>query len=618
MLGQSAIEWGNSSIGLTPTAQYPNPIPVAVQQAKGFSTIPRVQTTDHDVASRTNLQADFTKLVNFGGSHDFKAGVGRMKNVNNVDNSYPGGGYVTLYFNTPFNDTATAKSYTGTYGYYTVDDIGTKGSTGGTIDNFYVQDRWRATSRLSLDLGVRLEKEVVPSFRRDIRDYAFQFGWGQKIAPRVGASYDVFGNGKLKVYGSYGLFYDWVKYELSRGTFGGDHWFQYTYSLDTLDLSALGNGKLPGKNLFAGGAAPYLDNRLPSFGADALDPNIKPFSTSLMSFGTEYQVNPKLVVAARYTRNHVRNVIEDVGTLDAVGNEVYVYGNPGQGLVAKSSPTGKIVPSFDQPRPQRDYNALELSFNRRFANHFFLSGSYVYSRLYGNYSGIVSTDEVSPPSTGRASTPAQSFTTQPTRPGTSGSRYYDLDYLQWDALGNKGNYGLLPSDRPNAVKLYGSYELPWNNLFKRNWGTTEIGGFFLGESGTPQSTLVSSTQNAPVIVNGRGDLGRGPAIFQTDLMIAHTVKIGEKKSIRVEFNAQNVFNQKTAQLLYTYYNRYRTNPSEINYTTFDFTKPYDYKALIAKTADATTKPYGAIDPRFGKEDLFRPGFQGRLGIKFTF
>ena len=595
VLGQSAIEWGNSSIGLAPSAAYPNAIPAALQQAKGFDTIPRKQTTDHDIATRTNLQVDFSKLVSLGGSHDFKAGFGRMKNVNNVDFSYPGGGYVTLYFNTPYADTATGKSYTGTYGYYSVDDSGTKGSTGGTIDHFYLQDRWRIKQRLSLDLGIRLEKEVVPSFRRDIREYAFQFGWGQKIAPRVGASYDVFGNGKMKIYGSYGLFYDWVKYELSRGTFGGDHWLEYFYSLDTLNLADLGNGKLPGKNLFAGGAAPYKDLRVPSFGSDSLDPNIQPFSTSLMSFGTEYQLNPKLVVAARYTRNHLRQALEDVGTLDSTGSEVYVYGNPGEGLVAKSQPSG-ITPSFPLPRPERNYNAFELSFNRRFANHFFLSGSYVYSRLYGNYSGLVSTDEVTPPSTGRVSLPSQAFTGQATRPGTSASRYYDLDYLQYDAHGHIGNYGLLASDRPNEFKLYGSYEKPW----KGRWGFSEIGGFFLAESGTPQSTQVSSTDNAPVLVNGRGDLGRSPVISQTDLMIAHTVKIGEKKSIRFEFNAQNIFNQKTPQLLYTYLNRYRTNSSEVNYTKFNFSQPYDYKALIAATSDATTKAYGALDPRFGK------------------
>jgi hypothetical protein len=603
---RSAVEWG------TPSVNLPFAIPDDLKQAKGFSTIPRSRTTLFDVATRTNLQFDLNKFLNFGGQHELKVGLGRMKNVNKVNEGYGGNGYITLYWDTPYNDTATKTSDRGQYGYYTLDDIGTKGSTGGTIDNLYIQDRWRPMKRLSLDLGIRFEKEVVPSFRRDIQDKAFEFDWTQKIAPRVGASYDVFGDGRFKVYGSFGLFYDWVKYELSRGTFGGDHWFQYTRSLDTLDVRSLGNGNLPGRNLFAGGKFPYLDNRLPSFGSDTLDPNLKPFSVSLSSIGAEYQVNPKLVVAARWTYNHLRNAIDDVGTLDQFGNEVYIYGNPGHGLTAKSSPSG-ITPSFPLPEPQRNYNALELSFNRRFANHFFLSGSYVYSRLYGNYAGITSTDEVNPPSTGRSAALSQSITGSVTRPGTSSSRYYDLDYLLYDSHGVKGNYGLLATDRPNEFKLYGSYELPWKKI-----GGTEIGGFFLAENGAPQTTQVMSTQNAPVYVNGRGDLGRAPFISQTDLMLSHTIKFGEGKSLRFEFNAQNVFNQKTAQILYPFYNRFRTNSSEINYTKFDFSKPYDYKALVAQTSDATSKPYGAIDPRFGKEDLFRTGFVGRFGVKFSF
>ena len=607
---KSAVEWGNSSVGITSFA-----VPGNLQQAKGFDSIPRVQTTLFDIATRTNLQVDFSKFVNFGGQHEIQVGIGRMKNVNRVDNSYPGGGYVTLWWDSAYNDTRTGPQR-GTYGYYQVDDLGTKGSTGGTIDNIYIQDRWRIKRRLSLDLGVRFENEKVPSFRRDIKDYAFQFDYTQKVAPRVGASYDVFGDGKFKVYGSFGLFYDWIKYELSRGTFGGDHWVTYYRSLDTLDVLSLSGTNKPGRNLFAGGAAPFLDNRIPSFDADTLDPNIKPLSTALTSIGAEYQVNPKLVVAARWTYNHLRNAIEDVGTLDSTGSEVYIYGNPGQGLTAKSSPTG-ITPSFALPRPKRNFNALELSFNRRFANRFFLSGSYVYSRLYGNYAGIVSTDEVNPPSTGRSSVLSQSFTGSVTRPGTSSSRYYDLDYLQYDAHGHIGNEGLLPTDRPNAFKLYGSYQLPSMSLMSHQLGTTEIGGFFLAENGGPQQTQVMSTQNAPVLVEGRGDMGRAPFISQTDLVVSHSVKFGETKSLRFEFNAQNVFNQKTATILYPFYNRFRTNPSEVNYTKFDFSKPYDYKAFIAATPDAK-QTYGALDPRYGKQDLFRQGFVGRFGIRFQF
>jgi Carboxypeptidase regulatory-like domain/TonB-dependent Receptor Plug Domain len=603
-----AIEWGVPGTGVPGLAP-------EFQLAKGATTIPRQQNTFFDIATRTNLQVDVSKIVRLGGTHDFKAGFGRQKMVNNVNLAYGGGGYVTLYWNTPYADPVTKKDYTGKYGYYTLDDIGTKGTTGGTIDNIYFQDRWKATSRLSLDLGLRLERERVPSFRPDIQKYAFEFGFGQKVAPRLGASYDIFGDGKWKAYGSYGLFYDWIKYELSRGTFGGDHWNQYVRGLDTLDVLSLRTG-LQGANFVAGGAAPYIDLRLPAFGNSQVDPNIKPLSTSLLNIGLEHQFSSKLVMTARYTRNHLRNAIEDVGTLDAQGSEAYLYGNPGQGLVKNSNPSGSIVKAFEWPRPKREYNAFDLTVTRRFANHFFVGGSYTYSRLYGNYSGIVSTDEVRPPGTGSGFGPAQQTGTQSTRAGTSSSRYYDYDFMQYDARGNIGNYGLLPSDHPHQFKLYGSYEKPWSQRF----GKTELGWNYFIQSGTPQTTQVSSSfaGNPPSYVNGRGDLGRSPVISQTDLVLSHTFNITEKKSLRFEFNAQNLFNQKTAQLLYTFYNRYRTTSSGVNMQTFDWSKPWDYKAQIAKTSDALTKAYGALDPRFGKEDLFRTGFVGRFGVKFIF
>ena len=217
-------------------------------------------------------------------------------------------------------------------------------------------------------------------------------------------------------------------------------------SLDTLDVLWLGNGNTPGTNLLE-----RLHSRICAFRASAqmqLDPSIKPMSDILMNAGVEYQVRPSVVAAVRYTGNHLRRAIEDIGTLDAAGSEVYVYGNPGEGIVKKSLPLWRHSGSVSQA--VRNYDGVEFSVVRRFANRWFGTASYTFSRLYGNYTGLTSTDEVTPPSTGRVSGVSQQSSGQATRPGTSASRYYDLPYLVYDAKGNAGLEGPLPTDRPHV------------------------------------------------------------------------------------------------------------------------------------------------------------------------
>ena len=93
--------------------------------------------------------------------------------------------------------------------------------------------------------------------------------------------------------------------------------------------------------------------------------------------------------------------------------------------------------------------------------------------------------------------------------------------------------------------------------------------------------------------------------------------MGETKRLRFEFNAENLFNQKTAEYVYNFYNRFRQAGSLINLNTTNLNNGYNYEALIAATPDAL-RSYGAKDPRFGKEDNFRTGFAGRFGVKFSF
>ncbi len=596
--GNSAVVYQTSATNL------PFDIPAALRQPVLFQNTPRQQNTFFDLGTRTYVQGDYSKAFRFLGSHDLKIGGGVQKNVNKVNVGYPGGGYVYVYWDKSFTSSSSKLTQRGPYGYYEVDDIGTRGSTGANQSYMYIQDHWRIHPRVTLSLGLRTEREIVPSFRRDIQETAFQFGFQDKMAPRLGVSWDVRGDGKLKVYGSYGRFYDWVKYELARGTFGGDFWTIRYRALETTDVFSLSGTNAPGKNIWNDTPNSFRDRRLPGF--QNIDPNIKPMGSELINAGVEYQLSNKTVVAGRYVHNNLRRTIEDLGVL-VNGDEVYKYANPGEGIAA-TTPTSGLTKPFPTPKPVRVYDALELSVTKRFSNNWFGSASYVYSRLYGNYAGLANSDEINTPTTGVSSGTTQQLGGSIARPGSSATRGWDIDEILWDSKGNLDVRGRLATDRPHVAKLYGSY------FFKFG---TEVGGFFYAGSGTPISTVVNTLNQIPVFVNGRGDMGRTPVLTQTDLVVAHEVKFGEVRRLRFEFNATNLFNQKTSRDIFHSLNRgagAARASSAINLSKVDLAKGYDYNALI----NASSEGKFAYDPRYGKDDLFNPGFAGRVMVKFIF
>lgn len=86
---------------------------------------------------------------------------------------------------------------------------------------FYVQDDWRATSRLTVNLGLRYEfmntpRELQGKQSHQVNDYSDLFAQGpiiknnslKNFSPRVGMAYDLFGNGKTAIRGGAGIYYD--------------------------------------------------------------------------------------------------------------------------------------------------------------------------------------------------------------------------------------------------------------------------------------------------------------------------------------------------------------------------------------------------------------------------
>ncbi|HSY67600.1 MAG TPA: TonB-dependent receptor, partial [Edaphobacter sp.] len=82
----------------------------------------------------------------------------------------------------------------------------------------FLQDSWRATSRFTVNAGVRYDIEAYPTqtalntaTNNAMTAYGVREGirlQPTNIAPRIGVAYDIFGDGKTVVRANYGIFYD--------------------------------------------------------------------------------------------------------------------------------------------------------------------------------------------------------------------------------------------------------------------------------------------------------------------------------------------------------------------------------------------------------------------------
>jgi hypothetical protein len=251
---------------------------------------------------------------------------------------------------------------------------------------------------------------------------------------------------------------------------------------------------------------------------------------------------------------------------------------------------------------------VELGLEKRFSDNYFFSANYTISKLYGNYAGLASSDEIRTPTTGVSSAVAQQQAGSISREGGNVNRAWDLDEVMWDSHGNLDVLGRLATDRPHAVKLYGAYDLPFG---------TQIGAFFYGASGTPISTYVNTVNQIPVFAEGRGDMGRTPVVTRTDLLLTHELTLAASKRLRFEFNVINLFNQKTTRHIFNSLNKgagAARGSSAIDLSGTDLAKGYDYNALIRATPDGAS----AYDVRYGMADLFDDCTQGRFTVKFLF
>jgi hypothetical protein len=571
-------QFNQSNIGLLD-------VPANLQQLSGYVDFPSSSFAVKDNYSRTQINSDVTWFARFKGDHAIKVGglYERIGNDVNTGAQFPtvalnwGSTYATL-------SGGTAK---GKYGYYTVSRTYTTGAIHETSLGLFLQDAWTVNNRLTINYGVRAERENVPSYQP--QNPGIIFGWGSKIAPRLGFAWDIKGDSRWKAYGSWGQFYDTFKLELPRGAWGADHWIDYIYTLDNANWQAIDCTGVPGSGC-PGTFVEQNDRRHVSNGTGAdnlVDPNLKPTKTGEFTLGMDHELTRVMSLGVRYAHKWVTRTIEDVGvTVPGIG-EVFYIANPGIGLGEK--PQGAEFPST--PEPVRNYDGVEFKLTKRLSNNWQATTSFLISRLYGTYPGLANSDE----GDRRA-------------PGVT--RLYDGIYMNFDQNLNVIS-GRLQSDRPYQFKFQGSYSFKWG---------TSIGVDFNASSGLLQTSQITY-QGVPVDYLGRGNQGRAPMLSQTNLLIAHDVKLPRHSRLSLQANITNLFDQDTVLSIGT--SPYRDPlvlpavPGNPGAAPAFFAGPFNADAVQA-AANASSSSKGRKSPLYRLANSYLGARAIRLFAKITF
>jgi len=641
----------------------------------GFASMSRNTILAYDVFSRKEFSTDLSYFASKWGTHNFKVGYGFNKLHNDVLQTI-NGALVELDWglsyqpqtaitglanctaieaqnNTTYGAGSGAKGCRGNDGYFKVQDGTplTQGIASSTNHGIFFQDDWTVGHGLTLNIGVRLEKEFVPPYivQGVAGPQSITFGFGSKVAPRIGGAYDLFHNGKLKIFGSYGKFYDTMKYSLPRGSFGGEYWHECVYAMDFVDYTTItptaannhtcsGTDSTPAPGVTVGRFIENFDFRLTASSPNdpTVDPNIKPMSQHEFVIGSDWAITSRLGLEVRYARKRLDNAIEDMALTDTLSG--FYIGNPGPNtfsdLLQRPLPASGIAAPYcptcpTLPTAQRRYDGLETRLNYRRPN-LFGQMTYTYSRLTGNYSGLTDTD-VTDGNGGRHN--------------PNNHRDFDDPAMEFTTTG-KVMDGRLSTDRPHALAMTGYYLLRWLGM------ETTLGANQIVASGTPESTCVpinntsSSCQywgdergtlalmhrdsaNGDFVLDGVKTNARTPIYSQTDFNFGHSFRVSknnEAMRLGFEWNVLNLFNQDSILAIQVDPLAGPTSTTSIKPKTTPGGTIVDFQTLMTgwdpiKGANATAYNVPGtqvLANRYLQPFLFQNRRTMRMAIRFTF
>ena len=316
----------------------------------------------------------------------------------------------------------------------------------------YINDKWDFNKNFSFNIGARLDKlDASDSAGNKTSD-------DSAISPRIGAIYDIFGNGKLRLNGSYSKYVS----RLAENAFGAGSiagnpaLFYYEYAGPDI-------GPLPTRQalaqLFAwfdskGGVNGIKDPNILTFirvpgATSVVGDDLKSPSVDEFTFGVGTQIGSRAFVRADY--------------IDRDWKDFYTVKRDREtGTVVANSATGQLADkavTYNSDLFERTYKAVQLQAQYRLFERLNFGGNYTWSELKGNITGETA---------GSGPISDASYT-----------------YPEYTGFAQSNPIGFLGADQTHRVRAYMSYDQP-----------TPIGTFNVSvlqrfDSGTPYSVAGS-------------------------------------------------------------------------------------------------------------------------------
>ncbi|UPG90856.1 TonB-dependent receptor [Luteibacter aegosomaticola] len=414
---------------------------------------PSNQTQDPRAGSRTHgLRIDLDWQV---GDHHLAGGIDNM-HYRGIDEGIAtsGPGYYWQYGHSANPDTpisgALGAGAPGGDGYYVSQRIFSS-VTNMSLDQRaqYLEDRWQVTDKVLVSIGIR--NDGFKNFNDKNKPYVNnQAQW----APRIGATWDVFGDSSLKIYGNLGRYYLALPNNVAvRGASPSTLTYEY-FNYTGIDQYGRPTGLT---SLSANGPASPDGEYGQAVDAQAVAArDLKSQYQDEAIFGFDKQLGSAWVTGAKVTVRKLRTAIDDVCDTAKIGDKMTREGldpdsvnipgcvifNPGSTntfSLANLDGSGRTEVKMNQEdwgfsqKAKRAYYALDLYLDHPYDGKWQGRIDYTFSRSYGNTEGQTKSD------IGQ----------------TDISKTQDWDSAELMRSAN----GLLSNDRTHQLKAYGAYSL---------------------------------------------------------------------------------------------------------------------------------------------------------------